>query len=286
MDKKMKKITFKCKNTATTYTATIDDKNALVALLDDNGHAPVPVNKNGKIALIFKSGINGDGNADNNAIFRIIFDCMENGQRHSYSVDDLTTDKIKTLANIVGNANANALFLGKRPKDNNNGQPRATGKKSQKMQVFDDFATLAKSGLTSDYAPKMPTAVFVAINNYWTLTTGNERLADYNAKIADLTQARDDLQKRLDTESAKTDTQRATEYANALALYNHFVATENEKRIAIATTANAIAKITDNADKMDTADIDALIAKLQAEKEKREQSDTDNDDTDTDKNAD
>lgn len=282
----MQKITFKCKNTNTLYTATINDNGTLATLLDNDGHAPTPVNKNGKIALVFKSGINDDGNADNNAIFRIIFDCMDNGQRRSYSVDDLTTDKIKTLATATGNANANALYLGKRPKDNNNGQPRATGKKSTKMQVFDDFATLAKSGLTDASAPKMPTAVFIAINNYWTLTTGNERIADYNAKIADLTQARDDLQKRLDDENAKTDTQRATEYANALALYNHFVATENEKRIAIATTANAIAKITDNADKMDTDDLDALIAKLQAEKAKREHADTDNDDTDTDKNAD
>lgn len=269
----MQKITFKCKNTNTLYTATINDNGTLATLLDNDGHAPTPVNKNGKIALVFKSGINDDGNADGNAIFRIIFDCMENGQRRSYSVDDLTTDKIKTLATATGNANANALFLGKRPKDNANGQPRATGKKSNKMQVFDDFATLAKSGLTSDYAPKMPTAVFVAINAYWTLTTGNERIADYNAKIADLTQARDDLQKRLNDENAKTDTQRATEYANALALYNQFVATENEKRIAIATTANAIAKITDNADKMDTDDLDALIAKLQAEKTKREHAD-------------
>lgn len=277
----MNKITFNCKNTATTYTATINDNGTLATLLDNNGHAPIPVNKNGKISLVFKSGINADGNADNNAIYRIIFDCMDNGQKRSYSVDDLTTDKIRALATATGNANANALYLGKRPKDNNGGQPKtATGKKSTKMQVLDDFATLAKSGLTSENAPKMPTAVFTAINDYWTFTTGADRIADYNAKIADLIQARDDLQTRFDTAKSKTDEQRATEYANALALYNHFVATENEKRIAIATTANAIAKITDNADKMDTADIDALIAKLQAAKQAREHkadTDTDND---------
>lgn len=274
----MQKITFKCKNTNTTYTATINDNGTLATILDDNGHAPVPVNKNGKISLVFKSGINDDGNADNNAIHRVIFDCIESGQKRSYSVHDLTTDKIHTLATATGNTNANALFLGKRPKDNRDGQPRtATGKKSQKMQVYDDFATLAKSGLTHDYAPKMPTAVFIAIDNFWTLTTGADRIADYNTKITDLTQARDDLQKRLDTENAKSDTQRATEYANALALYNHFVASENEKRIAIATTANAIAKITDNADKMDTADIDDLIAKLQAAKANRAKADTDTD---------
>lgn len=282
----MQKINFKCKNTATTYTATINDNGTLATVLDDNGHAPVPVNKNGKIALVFKSGTNNDGNTDKNAIFRIIFDCMDNGQKRSYSVDDLTTDKIRALATATGNANANALYLGKRPKDNNGGQPRtATGKKSTKMQAYDDFVTLAKSGLTSENAPKMPTAVFMAINEYWTLTTGNERIADYNAKIADLTQARDDLQKRLDTAKSKTDEQRNADYINALALYNHFVATENEKRIAIATTANAIAKITDNADKMDTADIDALIAKLQATKQAREQKANTDNDTDTD-NAD
>lgn len=279
----MQKITFNCKNTATTYTATINDNGTLATLLDNNGHAPIPVNKNGKIALVFKSGINADGNSDKNAIYRIIFDCMDNGQKRSYSVDDLTTDKIRALATATGNANANALYLGKRPKDNNGGQ-KTSGKKSGKMQVFDDFATLAKSGLTSEYAPKMPTAVFTAINDYWLVADGQKRLDDLTIKIECLTAEKNYLQTRVDNAKSKTDEQRATEYANALALYNHFVATENEKRIAIATTANAIAKITDNADKMDTADIDALIAKLQAAKQAREQK-ADND-TDTDNDTD
>ena len=73
-DKKM--LTFKNKNNGKTIALDTDKKMFYYA----DGSDVKAVNKNGTIKPVFKNGLNEDGQADKNAIFRVYIDVDENGR--------------------------------------------------------------------------------------------------------------------------------------------------------------------------------------------------------------
>ena len=136
---------FKNKNTGKQIELNTDNKT----LTYTDGATVQAVNKNGQINPVFKSGLNEDGQTDKNAIFRVIFDVNENGQKTSYSLVDLTDENLNTLSRLY--LDGVTLKVGKRnPEQNGNGD--GTKKRTQKLAIFELPKTYAQKLFLTEYA--------------------------------------------------------------------------------------------------------------------------------------
>lgn len=136
---------FKNKNTGKQIELNTDNKT----LTYTDGATVQAVNKNGQINPVFKSGLNEDGQTDKNAIFRVIFDVNENGQKTSYSLVDLTNENLNTLSRLY--LDGVTLKVGKRnPEQNGNGD--GTKKRAQKLAIFELPKTYIQKLFLTEYA--------------------------------------------------------------------------------------------------------------------------------------
>ena len=136
---------FKNKNTGKQIELNTDNKT----LTYTDGATVQAVNKNGQINPVFKSGLNEDGQTDKNAIFRVIFDVNENGQKTSYSLVDLTDENLNTLSRLY--LDGVTLKVGKRnPEQNGNGD--GTKKRTQKLAIFELPKTYVQKLFLTEYA--------------------------------------------------------------------------------------------------------------------------------------
>ena len=136
---------FKNKNTGKQIELNTDNKT----LTYTDGATVQAVNKNGQINPVFKSGLNEDGQTDKNAIYRVIFDVNENGQKTSYSLVDLTDENLGTLSRLY--LDGVTLKVGKRnPEQNGNGD--GTKKRAQKLAIFELPKTYIQKLFLTEYA--------------------------------------------------------------------------------------------------------------------------------------
>lgn len=136
---------FKNKNTGKQIELNTDNKT----LTYTDGATVQAVNKNGQINPVFKSGLNEDGQTDKNAIFRVIFDVNENGQKTSYSLVDLTDENLNTLSRLY--LDGVTLKVGKRNTEQN-GNGDGTKKRAQKLAIFELPKTYIQKLFLAEYA--------------------------------------------------------------------------------------------------------------------------------------
>lgn len=135
---------FKNKNTGKQIELNTDNKT----LTYTDGATVVAVNKNGQINPVFKSGLDENGQTDKNAIFRVIFDVSENGQKVSYSLVDLTDENLNTLSRLY--LDGVTLKVGKRnPEQNGNGEART---KKTRLAIFELPQTYVQKLFLTEYA--------------------------------------------------------------------------------------------------------------------------------------
>lgn len=139
-------LTFKNKNTGKTIALDTDKKAFYYA----DGADVTPVNKNGQINPVFKSGLNEDGQTDKNAIYRVYIDVTENGKKSSYGLENLTSENLQILSRLY--LDGVSLTVGKRnPEQNGNGNGDGRTKKA-KLAIFELPQTYVQKLFLTEYA--------------------------------------------------------------------------------------------------------------------------------------
>ena len=137
-------LTFKNKNTDNTIVLDTDKKAFYYA----DGADVTPVNKNGQINPVFKSGLNEDGQTDKNAIYRVYIDVTENGKKSSYGLENLTDENLQILSRLY--LDGATLTVGKRnPEQNGNGDGRT---KKTRLAIFELPTTYVQKLFLTEYA--------------------------------------------------------------------------------------------------------------------------------------
>lgn len=139
-------LTFRNKNNGKTIALDTDKKAFYYA----DGSDVKAVNKNGTIKPVFKNGLNEDGQADKNAIYRVYIDVDENGQKTSYGLENLTADNLAILSGLY--LDGVRLTVGKRnPEQNGNGNGDGRTKKP-KLAIFELPTTYVQKLFLTEYA--------------------------------------------------------------------------------------------------------------------------------------
>lgn len=211
-DKKM--LTFKNKNNGKTIALDTDKKMFYYA----DGTDVKPVNKNGTIKPVFKNGLNEDGQADKNAIFRVYIDVDENGQKTSYGLDNLTADNLAILSGLY--LDGVRLTVGKRnPEQNGNGEGRT---KKAKLAIFELPKTYVQKLFLTEYAETVK-----KYGQYIDVADTLKLFGDLQATTALFEQADKDYADTLASIEQKRKDERASEN-----LFNKFVDLTDEQKAA------------------------------------------------------
>lgn len=211
-DKKM--LTFKNKNNGKTIALDTDKKMFYYA----DGTDVKPVNKNGTIKPVFKNGLNEDGQADKNAIFRVYIDVDENGQKTSYGLENLTADNLAILSGLY--LDGVRLTVGKRnPEQNGNGEGRT---KKAKLAIFELPKTYVQKLFLTEYAETVK-----KYGQYIDVADTLKLFGDLQATTALFEQADKDYADTLASIEQKRKDERASEN-----LFNKFVDLTDEQKAA------------------------------------------------------
>ena len=211
-DKKM--LTFKNKNNGNTIALDTDKKMFYYA----DGSDVKAVNKNGTIKPVFKNGLNEDGQADKNAIFRVYIDVDENGQKTSYGLDNLTADNLAILSGLY--LDGVRLTVGKRnPEQNGNGEGRT---KKAKLAIFELPKTYVQKLFLTEYAETVK-----KYGQYIDVADTLKLFGDLQATTALFEQADKDYADTLASIEQKRKDERASE-----SLFNKFVDLTDEQKAA------------------------------------------------------
>ena len=211
-DKKM--LTFKNKNNGNTIALDTDKKMFYYA----DGSDVKAVNKNGTIKPVFKNGLNEDGQADKNAIFRVYIDVDENVQKTSYGLDNLTADNLAILSGLY--LDGVRLTVGKRnPEQNGNGEGRT---KKAKLAIFELPKTYVQKLFLTEYAETVK-----KYGQYIDVADTLKLFGDLQATTALFEQADKDYADTLASIEQKRKDERASE-----SLFNKFVDLTDEQKAA------------------------------------------------------
>lgn len=211
-DKKM--LTFKNKNNGKTIALDTDKKMFYYA----DGTDVKPVNKNGTIKPVFKNGLNEDGQADKNAIFRVYIDVDENGQKTSYGLENLTAENLAILSGLY--LDGVRLTVGKRnPEQNGNGEGRT---KKAKLAIFELPKTYVQKLFLTEYAETVK-----KYGQYIDVADTLKLFGDLQAATALFEQADKDYADTLASIEQKRKDERASEN-----LFNKFVDLTDEQKAA------------------------------------------------------
>lgn len=206
-------LTFKNKNNGKTIALNTDTKT----LYYSDGSDVTPVNKNGKITPVFKSGLNEDGQADKNAIFRVYIDVKENGQKTSYGLENLTGENLAILSGLY--LDGVTLTVGKRPPEQN-GNGDGTKKRAQKLAIFELPKTYIQKLFLTEYAETVK-----KYGEYIDVADTLKTFSDLQATTALFAQADEDYAKALASIEQKRKDERASEN-----LFNKFVDLTDEQK--------------------------------------------------------
>ena len=213
-DKKM--LTFKNKNNGKTIALDTDKKMFYYA----DGSDVKAVNKNGTIKPVFKNGLNEDGQADKNAIYRVYIDVDENGQKTSYGLDNLTADNLAILSGLY--LDGVRLTVGKRnPEQNGNGNGEGRTKKA-KLAIFELPKTYVQKLFLTEYAETVK-----KYGQYIDVADTLKLFGDLQATTALFEQADKDYADTLASIEQKRKDERASEN-----LFNKFVDLTDEQKAA------------------------------------------------------
>lgn len=251
------KIDFTSKNSNKVYVLDTDTQ----AITDENGNAPVSPNNNGKILIQVKlNGLDENGTQVATKCWRIIFDEKDETQqsgRRSFSIKELTVEKVQAVATMLKIKNANILTIGKKPQS-------ATGTKKtdeKRLTEYNDFDTLATAGITD-----APTMVFDTIAKYNVRGERGQKLIDeLNAQIDALTERKTDFEKRKADADKITDDDWDKLKASALKAYSEYATRFNDNLNA----RKAIDKL--DYSKLDDDDLEKQIERLRAIQAQRAQ---------------
>ena len=211
-DKKM--LTFRNKNNGKTIALDTDKKMFYYS----DGTDVKPVNKNGTIKPVFKNGLNEDGQADKNAIFRVYIDVDENGQKTSYGLENLTADNLAILSGLY--LDGVRLTVGKRnPEQNGNGEGRT---KKAKLAIFELPKTYVQKLFLTEYAETVK-----KYGQYIDVADTLKLFGDLQATTALFEQADKDYADTLASIEQKRKDERASEN-----LFNKFVDLTDEQKAA------------------------------------------------------
>ena len=211
-DKKM--LTFRNKNNGKTIALDTDKKMFYYS----DGTDVKPVNKNGTIKPVFKNGLNEDGQADKNAIFRVYIDVDENGQKTSYGLENLTADNLAILSGLY--LDGARLTVGKRnPEQNGNGEGRT---KKAKLAIFELPKTYVQKLFLTEYAETVK-----KYGQYIDVADTLKLFGDLQATTALFEQADKDYADTLASIEQKRKDERASEN-----LFNKFVDLTDEQKAA------------------------------------------------------
>ena len=211
-DKKM--LTFRNKNNGKTIALDTDKKMFYYA----DGTDVKPVNKNGTIKPVFKNGLNEDGQADKNAIFRVYIDVDENGQKTSYGLENLTAENLAILSGLY--LDGVRLTVGKRnPEQNGNGEGRT---KKAKLAIFELPKTYVQKLFLTEYAQTVE-----KYGQYIDVADTLKLFGDLQATTALFEQAEKDYADTLASIEQKRKDEKASEN-----LFNKFVDLTDEQKAA------------------------------------------------------
>ena len=205
-------LTFKNKNTGKTIVLDTDKKAFYYA----DGADVTPVNKNGQINPIFKSGLNEDGQTDKNAICRIYIDVTENGKKSSYGLENLTSENLQILSRLY--LDGVSLTVGKRnPEQNGNGRT-----KKAKLAIFELPQTYVQKLFLTEYAETVK-----KYGQYIDVADTLRVFGDLQATNALFEQANKDYSDTLASIEQKRKDEKASEN-----LFNKFVDLTDEQKAA------------------------------------------------------
>lgn len=205
---------FKNKNTGKQIELNTDNKT----LMYTDGATVKAINKNGQINPVFKCGLNADGQTDKNAIFRVIFDVDENGQKTSYSLVDLTDENLRTLSRLY--LDGVTLTVGKRnPEQNGNGDGRT---KKTRLAIFELPKTYIQKLFLTEYAETVK-----KYGQYIDVADTLKVFGDLQATSALFEQAEKDYSDTLASIEQKRKDEKASEH-----LFNKFVDLSDEQKAA------------------------------------------------------
>lgn len=211
-DKKM--LTFRNKNNGKTIALDTDKKAFYYA----DGSDVKAVNKNGTINPVFKNGLNADGQADKNAIYRVYIDVDENGQKTSYGLENLTAENLAILSGLY--LDGARLTVGKRnPEQNGNGEGRT---KKAKLAIFELPKTYVQKLFLTEYAQTVE-----KYGQYINVADTLKLFGDLQATAALFEQAEKDYADTLASIEQKRKDEKASEN-----LFNKFVDLTDEQKAA------------------------------------------------------
>lgn len=211
-DKKM--LTFRNKNNGKTIALDTDKK----AFYYSDGSDVKAVNKNGTIKPVFKNGLNADGQADKNAIFRVYIDVDENGQKTSYGLENLTDENLTILSGLY--LDGARITVGKRnPEQNGNGDGRT---KKAKLAIFELPKTYVQKLFLTEYAETVK-----KYGEYIDVADTLRLFGDLQATNALFEQAEKDYADTLASIEQKRKDEKASEN-----LFNKFVDLTDEQKAA------------------------------------------------------
>ena len=211
-DKKM--LTFRNKNNGKTIALDTDKKMFYYA----DGSDVKAVNKNGQINPVFKNGLNADGQADKNAIYRVYIDVDENGQKTSYGLENLTAENLAILSGLY--LDGVRLTVGKRnPEQNGNGDGRT---KKAKLAIFELPKTYVQKLFLTEYAETVK-----KYGEYIDVADTLRLFGDLQATNALFEQAEKDYADTLASIEQKRKDEKASEN-----LFNKFVDLTDEQKAA------------------------------------------------------
>ena len=213
-DKKM--LTFKNKNNGKTIALDTDKKAFYYA----DGSDVKSANKNGTIKPVFKNGLNADGQADKNAIYRVYIDVDEDGQKTSYGLENLTDENLAILSGLY--LDGVRLTIGKRnPEQNGSGSGEGRTKKA-KLAIFELPKTYVQKLFLTEYAETVK-----KYGEYIDVADTLKLFGDLQATTALFEQADKDYADTLANIEQKRKDERASEN-----LFNKFVDLTDEQKAA------------------------------------------------------